>query len=371
MPGRQMRSPSTEVPLPVPVGDGRSPALACPSCLSPSLPMPAPAITPFTQSRAADLFKARVPDSTLLDRRIGMQGGVTDGGTYQDQDGASWYVKQHRNPEHAFSEHLANVIYRKTGHNAPHTMLRHNPTTGTTTYLSKYMPEFTTQGTHLKSKGQTDLYRDMWNHTDANAPTQYLKGTAVDAFVHAQDMHYENVGHFTGKDGKTHAARIDNGGALLHNAFGTRKDGYVLGSLRDYRPVHQQATHDALTALGHQDVDPMQSHAILAPGLKAIDALHAEHDHNWQSFVDRHIPMASSSFRKDMATLLDGRHRALQAHVASLKTGATPMATPSSAPTRPASTRPSPALPSPAPSGGDRLNALKQRLAGRASMEAR
>lgn len=256
-----------------------------------------------------DLLKARVASLEILNHRLSGNKGVTPGGFYQQEDGDSWYVKHHSNPEHAYVEHLANQVYRHLGHNAPHSMVLkdHN---NKPVYLSKKIKNFETHS-------MTGGFRGVMAHP--NVAHKFLHGLAADTLLGNYDLHANNTGFI----GKHATARIDNGSSLhFHATGGLRKeysheDQWNVGWRDGYKPheIINEPHRDAMyrTGLSNREV---LSAKYMGPHVNQIIKLRDRHG-GWRGFVNKHIPGASEDTKHLAARVLDARTDLLKRHIAS------------------------------------------------------
>lgn len=283
-----------------------------------------------------DLLKARVASLETLRHASGDRLGITPGGFHEDpMDKTPWYVKTHTNPEHAYSEHLSNQIYRGLGLNAPHSVVlhRHN---GDPVYFSKVIPGFKTLKEHYQDRLDAGTSTEppsataRWRiHAPAIAQ-EFLRGTAADILTNNKDLHHGNVGLVHGHT----VTRIDNGSNFLHTAHGHRTDRFDATisfsargpqpSLSDHvdaaGPAGLVSTHSpdgrALDRpdVYHQAIEKLHAPDFLRPQVKQIVRLRDRHG-GWEHFVNRHIPGAPAELRQRAAQELEHRTRRLIDHV--------------------------------------------------------
>lgn len=281
---------------------------------------------PLHNSDRLDLLKARVASLETLRSPVSGNLGITPGGFYEDpMDKTPWYVKQHRNPEHAYSEHLTNQIYRGLGFNAPHSVVlhRHN---GDPVYFSKIIPAFKTLDQHADESEKEWTPSRAWDIHSPAVARDFLRGTAADVLLHNSDLHHRNVGLVHGHT----VTRVDNGSNFIHGPTGrplgnrpVHLDEDFSYLLRDhYAPalrapirnipehIHGMPEHEQHDALHKELTSP----EFLRPQVKQILKLRDRHG-GWEHFVNRHIPGASEQFRTQAANRLELRTIALQRHV--------------------------------------------------------
>jgi hypothetical protein len=261
-----------------------------------------------------ELLKARVASLETLNSPVTGREGVTPGGFVQDHDTTEWYMKLHTHPDHSYIEHLANTMYRSLGHQAPHSMVLHDPKRNRPVYLSKKIEGLTTLGT-----------LGSWqNVPHPRAAQHFLAGGAIDVLLSNHDLHSENVGFV----GKSPPIRIDNGAALMYAGAG-----YEQGN-PDHAGFEEMFLHSAShsRALKHLGVsqkaglsrEEVLRHAVhpsvLGPQVRRITDLRDRHG-SWGGFVEKHIPHAPEGTKREAAEILNHRTAYLQAHVDTHRTG--------------------------------------------------
>jgi hypothetical protein len=245
-----------------------------------------------------DLLKGRVASPDILRSPTSGPGGVTPGGFANDTDSTPWYVKHHKDPEHGHIEHLANQIYRKLGHNAPHSTVLYDPDKKRPVYLSKQIEDF-------KTLNETGGWKKVKNPKVAAA--RFTQGVAADALIGNTDLHSNNVGFVRNAS----PVRIDNGAALTHTAWGDRRDTYGhevsgftnIGYSEGHRTARQFLT-------GNEDADAnhdLFTHPkMLRREMSKIEGLKNKHG-SWESLVSAIIPSASAGIKKDATRVLNQR----------------------------------------------------------------
>jgi hypothetical protein len=260
------------------------------------------------------LLKARVASLEVLNSQASAPGGVTPGGFVQDHDKTEWYMKRHNEPEHSHIEHLANIVYRSLGHQAPHSMILHDPSHNRPVYLSK------------KIHGLKTLEEvNGWGGAEhPRAAQHFLSGLAADTLLNNFDLHSRNVGFV----GKSPPIRVDNGSALMYGGTGRYHGnpshagfadmfGFFSSHLGAYR--HAMAAHRVVESRDHvirASVHP----GILGPQVRRITALRDRHG-SWSDFIERHIPHAAQETKRKASEILDHRTAYLEAHVRQHRTG--------------------------------------------------
>lgn len=222
-------------------------------------------------------------------RKTGEARGSNPGGIYRDPSGQKVYVKNYKNAEQAYTEHIANQIYKAVGAKVPETAV-----TAKGQLVSKWMNE--TEGT----LGQTGL-----THENAD---KILDHFVADVFVNNWDAvgtGHDNV--LIGKDKSV--ARVDQGGTLLYRAQGALKPTEGLSKIGEWNSlVEKNHYYNAVfKAAGVKNGDALGSRAV-----KQIDNLTlARPSTGWKTLVDKAAPHASESFRSRVGAMLESRHSAL------------------------------------------------------------
>ena len=275
---------------------------------------------------AFDLLKSRTSTLDILNHKdhADTRHGVTDGGFHKDVDGDAWYVKHHANPDHAYTEHVANQLYRAAGHNAPHSMILHdehkNPV-----YFSKKIEGFHTIKEHWEATKDPARYNydgdfQHWNHAPEGQAEKHFKGLAADYLVHATDMHTSNVG-FTGHGTNAAHTRIDNGGAFHLSGFGRDKWEDSLNHGLNHYVSAQHA--EALSRVAgdrdqHEVRAELTSPAALRPQVKKLAQIRQAHG-GWEGFVEKHAAGAPDHLKATLVKHLNERHERLLQHVTGVR----------------------------------------------------
>ena len=293
-----------------------------------------------------DLLKGRVSSLDILNHKDvhDDRSGVTPGGFHHDPDGDAWYVKHHTNPHQAWTEHVANQLYRAAGHNAPHSMVLHDHE-HKPVYFSKEIKGFKTVAASGASGGWegTGAHRSgdhEWAGMSRDFAHRHLKGLAADYLVHATDMHTSNVGHVGGTHEGT-PTRIDNGGAFHINAYGSTKYKHDLDASvvqyaddQNYHAVQRAAGSPSLIQHGepgHGDryhihntkLREVTSPAAMRGQVKNLAKVRQQHG-GWEGFVEHHAAGAPAHLKKIMVDHLNERHERLLKHVLPTASTATP-----------------------------------------------
>ena len=139
-------------------------------------------------------------------KRVGRQLGSNPGGTYKDETGKHWYIKQSKSPDHARNENLSNEFAKKLG--VPvldHRLITHNGKLGTASPIVKL---------------------DGFDHKNEKDRQEASKHFGAAAYLANHDHIGLDFDNQSRVNGKLHT--LDFGGALKYRAMGTPK-GHLFG----------------------------------------------------------------------------------------------------------------------------------------------
>ena len=154
-------------------------------------------------------------DETAMDRQITPQAGSNPGGMFRGRDGVTRYVKHYDDPTQAYSEAVANRIYRELGFEAPNSALIRR-SNGKLSFAGELI-----EGRTLQRAGLTKARAD-----------KALQGFAADVWLANWDAAGLNLDNMMVAGSKI--ARIDQGGSLLFRARAGRKPLERLRSLSEW-----------------------------------------------------------------------------------------------------------------------------------------
>lgn len=235
----------------------------------------------------------------VMYKRTGQAAGSNTGGFYTGKDNVERYIKAYDDPTQAYSEVLANEIYRGLGLAVPHA--RTFDRGGVLHYASDIVA-----GSDLGDQvGHVGL-------TAARADA-ILDGFVADVLTANRDilgMGFDNVLDVNGK-----IYRIDNGSAFLHRAMGARKPSTGLldtigeweslapgGRNSNYMQVFETAGYSSPEDMG----DKLEKQ--LKRLRKFYESLGAD---GWAGYVDATVPDLDPDDMADIVAMLENRTRLL------------------------------------------------------------
>jgi len=222
-------------------------------------------------------------------KKVGGARGSNPGGSYVDEAGQKWYVKNYRDVEQAYGEHLSNGIYQAAGIGTPTSALSPDGK-----YASKWIEGL------AGNVGKVGLSKDVAD--------KILDGFAADVLLSNWDtvgLTRDNIGVFP--DGRI--VRRDQGGTLLHRAQGALKPSSALNSLSewDFFSTGNKEYRDVFAAAGVKNGDALGRRAI-----EQIDLLNEVRPAGgWGQFVEQRVPHASGSWKAKVSSVLETRHKLL------------------------------------------------------------
>jgi SPP1 gp7 family putative phage head morphogenesis protein len=272
---------------------------------APSAPAPSAAVPP-----PAPLPTGPGPVSAkvILAQNTGAARGSNKGGFYLGSDGVKRYVKFYDDPTQAYTEHLANQMYRAMGLDAPESQVfEHEGKIG-------YASVIFDGGKTLKDAGLNEQHAK-----------EFMKGFVADVLT----GNWDAVG--TGFDNAMvlpngRVARIDNGGTFLFRAKAGRKPPAVLNDVTEWdkffdpgvNPYYAQAAQKA----GIHGPEDMK--AQINTGLAALQSMKAQHGNSWTSFVMDNAGTMKPDDRQKIIEMLSKRQALLEQKVAELNASKPP-----------------------------------------------
>ena len=157
----------------------------------------------------------QILDETAMDRQITPASGSNPGGMFRGRDGVTRYIKHYEDPTQAYSEAVANRIYRELGFDAPNSALVRR-SNGKLSFAGELI-----EGRTLQRAGLTKARAE-----------KALQGFAADVWLANWDAAGLNLDNMMVAGSKI--ARIDQGGSLLFRARAGRKPLERLRSLSEW-----------------------------------------------------------------------------------------------------------------------------------------
>jgi hypothetical protein len=293
-------------PLPVP-----KPVPAPP--IAPPVAPPVPAAPPPTASAA-----------NVLHQKIGEQAGTNPGGFYLGQDGVKRYVKVYADPSQAYSEHMANELYRRLGIGAPESLTFVHD--GKVYYASRLI---STEGN--QTLGALGVTQDR--------ARKALEGFAADVLTgnwDAPGLGFDNLIDVGGK-----IVRVDNGSAFLFRAQGKRKAANLLEQITEWEGFAPGAKNlnaqyaELFTKAGFNSPDDLG--AALVEQIDRILQLE-KNVGSWAQFLSNVVPDMKVADRDAVYHMLKARTALLKQKrdaIAATLTKHTPLPAPITAPPAP------------------------------------
>ncbi|MGI4788804.1 MAG: hypothetical protein ACRYFS_08135 [Janthinobacterium lividum] len=232
----------------------------------------------------------------LMHEKVGAQAGSNPGGFYKTSAGHSVYAKRYADAQQAHSEHAANQIYNALGISAPSSTVA-KTASGKAVYASRLIPNTGTLGSQTLTKAKAQ---------------EALRGHAADILLGNHDVAGMGLGNLvTGDGGKI--SRIDNGGALLYRAQGTKKSAAETGSLGAWDGLSDPAKNPDYAKLFQK---AGYKNAAAIPGITQhiadIQKLEAKHG-GWDKYLQQAAPGMDSATRQQTAAMLTKRTQLLGA----------------------------------------------------------
>lgn len=264
-----------------------------------------PKSAPVVQPEAAQVHRPPDPrplHETILHQKIGDAKGSNPGGLYRGADGVERYVKFYDDPAQAHGEHLANLIYKELGQEAPDSIAFVLPD-GRTGYAS-----------NIISGGRTLSQAGL---TEARAKA-ILDGFAGDVLTGNWDAIGASLDNILVL-GTKRVARIDQGGTFLMRARYGRKPTALLDQITEWDKLADASINPSYARVFAEAgiSSPLELGKRLTKQIDDILALE-QRSGGWAAFVNSHAHELAAADRKAIIRMLTARTRLLEAKKAEI-----------------------------------------------------
>jgi hypothetical protein len=247
--------------------------------------------------------QAELTPQDVLHKRESDALGTNDGGWFSGSDGQRRYVKFYDDPAQANSEHLANLVYRGVGLNAPTSRL-YQAGKGVM-YASDEVPG--------EMVGENPSQQDALS---------LLRGFAADVLLANWDV-IGLYGDNLVRDERRGVHRIDNGGALLTRGMGERKPVHLLMDPTEWdvfsgRSEVESAYADYFAMAGY--AGPEDIAQDIARQINQIEIFRRTVG-GWANFVETHSRGLSQQDKQRLIQMLDARSEKLNARAIAMRNG--------------------------------------------------